>query len=59
MLESLFTSFGSGAIHRICMVTQITSNVLKALDQEFAQDKALKNTAIDALVDLLQKHKEV
>jgi hypothetical protein len=41
------------------MVTQITSNVLKALDQEFAQDKALKNTAIDALVDLLQKHKEV
>ena len=59
MFETLSASFGVGAIHRICMVTQITSNVIKALDQEFAQDKNLKNVAIDALVDLLQKQKEV
>ena len=58
MFDTLSSSFGIGAIHRIAMITQITSNIVKALDQEFAQDKSLKNTAIDALIELLEKHKE-
>lgn len=59
MFDTLFSLFGAGSIHRIGMVVSIASNILKAFETEFAQDKNAKNAAIDTICELLQKHKEV
>lgn len=59
MFESILASFGAEkGIHRLSMVANITSNVVKAVQEEFKEDKSGKNAAIDALIDLLQKHKD-
>jgi hypothetical protein len=57
MLDGLFSIFKNGAIHRTALVTGIASNVVKAFEQEFAQDGNAKDAAIDALIYLLQQHK--
>lgn len=59
MLDKLFAFLGVGAIHRTAMVAGVASNVIKAFEQEFAQDHNAKNAAIDTLVQLLQAHKVV
>ena len=58
MFEVLLEKLGIGAIHRINMITNITSQIVKSFEQEFAQDGNAKNIAIDALIELLQKHKQ-
>lgn len=59
MIEKLFYCFGINAVHKICTVFNVVSQVLKVIDQEFHEDKQSRNTAIDAIVELLQKHKDV
>ena len=57
MIDRLLEIFGSGAIHKIGMVTGVASQVVRTFEQEFAQDHDAKNAAIDALIELIQKHK--
>lgn len=57
MLDKLLAFLGVGAIHRTAMVAGVASNVVKAFEQEFAQDHNGKNAAIDTLVQLLLAHK--
>jgi hypothetical protein len=59
MLEKLLSVFGNTAIHRISMLFTISSQVLKTLDQEFKEDKTARNAALDAIIELIQKHKDV
>lgn len=59
MLDKLLAFLGVGAIHRTAMVAGVASNVVKAFDQEFAQDHNAKNAAIDTLVQLLLAHKVI
>ena len=58
MLDKLFEVFGSKGVHRISMLCGIASNILKAFETEFKDDKSAKNAAIDTIIDLLQKHKD-
>lgn len=58
MIDKLFQIFGSGSIHRINMVINIVSQIVKAFEQEFANDKNSKNAAIDTIISLLQQHKD-
>lgn len=58
MLEKLFALFGDN-VHRISMVISIGSNIMKAFDTEFAADKNAKNAAIDTLIEILAKHKDL
>lgn len=57
MLDILFSSFGSSAIHRTAMISSVASNVSKAFDQEFAQDHSMKQIAIDSLIKLLEQYR--
>ncbi len=59
MLDKLLAFLGVGAIHRTAMVAGVASNVVKAFEQEFAQDHNAKNAAIDTLVQLLLAHKVI
>lgn len=57
MIDRLMDVFGYGAIHKIGLLTGMASQVARTFEQEFAQDHDSKNAAIDALIELLQKHK--
>lgn len=59
MLDKLLAFLGVGAIHKTAMVAGVASNVVKAFEQEFAQDHNGKNAAIDTLVQLLLAHKSI
>lgn len=41
------------------MLFTISSQIVTAFENEFKEDKDAKNAAIDAIIDLLQKHKDV
>lgn len=58
MLKQLFDLFNVSNTHHITMVMSIISNILNALNQEFANNPEGKNNAIDALRALLEGHKE-
>lgn len=58
MIEKFFALFQNTAVHKIAVLTSVTSQVIRTFDQEFAQDKQAKNAAIDVLIELLQKHKD-
>ena len=55
MIEKLFSMFG---IHKIGLITGMASQIVRTFDQEFAKDQNAKNAAIDAIIDMLQKHKD-
>jgi hypothetical protein len=55
MMNQLLSLFG---IHRAGMVLGVASNVIRAFEQEFAQDHDAKCAAITALIDVLQQHKD-
>lgn len=55
MINRLLSLFG---IHRTGMVLGVASNVIRAFEQEFAQDHDAKCAAIAALIDVLQQHKD-
>jgi len=59
MIEKLFSVFGLNGIHRVGMIVSVASQVVKTFEQEFAQDHDGKNAAIDAIVELLLKHKDL
>jgi len=59
MLDKLFSVFGGKAIHRVSMLCTISSQIVTAFEKEFQEDKDAKNAAIDAMIDILQKHKDV
>ena len=58
MFDNLLVLFGNGAIHRMSMIVNIVSQIVKTFDAEFQTDKTTKNAAIDTIIDLLQKHKQ-
>lgn len=55
MIEKLFGMFG---IHKIGLITGMASQIVRTFDQEFAKDGDAKNAAIDAIIEMLQKHKD-
>ena len=59
MLDEILVKLGLGSIHRVCMITNIVSQIVKAFEADYAQDGNAKNTAIDAVVVLLQKQKDI
>ena len=56
MIDKLLGMFG---IHRLGMLVQVASQVVRTFEQEFAQDCASKNAAIDAIIEILKSHKSV
>ena len=56
MITELFPIFG---IHNIGLLTGMASQIVRTFDQEFKEDKDLKNAAIDAIILMLQKHKDL
>jgi len=59
ILDNLLDVFEKDAIHRIGLITTVTSQVLKTFEQEFANSKPSKNAAVKALIALLQKDLEL
>lgn len=55
MIDNLLSLFG---VHQTGMVIGIASNVIKAFETEYAQNHDAKLAALDAIIDVLQKHKE-
>lgn len=54
MIDKLLGVFG---IHRLGMLVQVASQVVRTFEQEFQKDGDAKNAAIDALIEILQSHK--
>lgn len=59
MIDRLLGLFSPGGIHKIGMITGVASQVIRTFEQEFADNHDGKNAAIDALIELLQKHKNL
>ena len=57
MIETFFSLFKSDAVHKIALVSNVCSQVVKTFEQEFAHDANYKSAAIDTLIELLQKYK--
>jgi len=57
MIKDLLAQFPSNSVHRLALVTSISANVIKTFEQEFGEDHATKDAAIDILVTLLQSQK--
>lgn len=55
MIEKLFSVFG---IHKIGLITGMASQIVRTFEQEFAKDGDAKNAAIDAIIEMLQRHKD-
>lgn len=55
MMNELLSLFG---VHRAGLVLGVASNVVRAFEQEFANDHDAKCAAISALVDVLNEHKK-
>ena len=58
MFDNLCAQFGDSAIHRMSMLFTISSQVLKTFEQEFKEDVAAKNAALDTIIELLGKSKK-
>lgn len=56
MIDKFLGIFG---VHRVGMLMTVASQVVRTFEQEFAADGNAKNAAIDALIEVLQKHKTV
>jgi hypothetical protein len=54
MIDKLLDFFG---IHRMGMLVQVASQVVKTFEQEFQKDESLQDAAIDALIEILKSHK--
>lgn len=59
MIEKLLEIFGQTGIHKIGMITGVASQVVRTLEQEFAGNHDGKCVAIDSIIDILQKHKNI
>lgn len=59
MIEKFFELFQGAAVHKIGLLTSVCSQVIRTFEQEFGQDQDSKNAAIDTMIDLLQKHKNL
>ena len=55
MMDKIFSLFG---IHRTGLIMTVASQVIKTFEQEFARDGNAKLAAIDALLSILQQHRE-
>lgn len=55
MINKFLSIFG---IHRVGMVVTVASQVIRTFEQEFQKDGDAKNAAIDAIVEILQGHKD-
>lgn len=54
MIDKLLGIFG---IHRLGMLVQVASQVVRTFEQEFKCDGDAKNAALDAVIEILQAHK--
>jgi len=54
MIDKLLGIFG---IHRLGMLVQVASQVVRTFEQEFKDNEDAKNAAIDATIDILKSHK--
>lgn len=54
MIDKLLGIFG---IHRLGMLVQVASQVVRTFEQEFKNDGDAKNAALDAIIEILQSHK--
>lgn len=45
-------------IHKIGLITGMASQIVRTFEAEFAKDGDAKNAAIDAIIEMLQKHKD-
>jgi len=59
MIDRFLEIFGLGALHKVGMVTGVASQVIRTFEQELAQNHTARNACIDALIELLQKHKDI
>ncbi len=59
MIEKFFGLFQNQAVHKIGLLTSVCSQVIRTFEQEFGQDQDAKNAAIDTMIELLQKHKNL
>ena len=59
MIDKFFELFQNTAVHKIGLLTGVCSQVIRTFEQEFGQDQDAKNAAIDTMIDLLQKHKNL
>lgn len=54
MLDQLLSILG---VHRVGMVATVASQVIRTFEQEFAEDHNARNSAIDAIIDVLKRNK--
>jgi hypothetical protein len=54
MINEILSYFG---VHKAGLLLGVASNVIRAFEQEWGQDHDAKNAAIDALISVLQVHK--
>lgn len=59
MIEKLLEIFGHTGIHKIGMITGVASQVVRTIDQELAGNHEHKVVAIDSIIEILQKHKNI
>lgn len=57
MLDKLHSMFNEGAIQKVGCVTAMLSHVMELFECEFEENKELKNQAIDALIEVLNREK--
>jgi hypothetical protein len=57
MFEQLLNLFNISGIHKIALVVNMASQVLQNIEKEFGVDPNAKNSAIDAMIALLQRQK--
>lgn len=55
MMNELLSLFGT---HKSAFILGLASNVVRAFEQEFAQDHDAKIKALSVLVDILVEHKK-
>ena len=59
MFDTYFSNFEETAVHKIAVVSSVASQVIRTLEQEFTNDRNGRDAAIDALLQLLIKHKDI
>lgn len=59
MIEKFFALFQGAAVHKIGLLTSVCSQVIRTFEQEFGQDLDARNAALDTMIELLQKHKNL
>lgn len=58
MSDKLFSLFQDKSVHRISMIFTMSSQIIATFEKEFAEDKNAIKASIDALIQVLQTHRD-